>query len=560
MMSNLNVPNINTAGNERYAIIKKPAFAVIVGREFESTTDDPGLFLKVMGLWNDFWWSEDYFSLLEQNPEGTGPVTGAHSMSISFSDQVSKKLNYYIGVEKTSTKIPSGFKTITIPQATWAVFYSNGRPDYETMNYIFNEWFPTTGYKQADAPTLLTFLPIKPGMDYEVWIPIVDDMVQIPLVRKQEDWGRSMGFPSGSLAPFDKKLRVGDFSGGFERQVPDRVKIIKASGEVSPLKTNFRKDLTYEWGTGTRNVPDFLDNWPITGLIIARKGEVWAEEYRFDRKPDMRLTSWSMAKSITSLLLGICMDRGLIKSLDDTADMYVENLKGTLHGGISLRNLSNMSSGANILHQRDIPEIYSKGFVNPDSDLESVVRGWNKTQEPPGTRFNYNELCAFTVAMVIREVTGMGLAEFCQNDLWQPMGAESEAVWLTDSKGKEFNCVYFSARLRDWARLGRLVAQNGVMNGRQIVSKEWIDQCSSWSEKDQQVIYGKASPNMGYKTFFWHPREDGSWLMMMGAQMQILLTDRVTQTVLVQTAVDDQCMGIWTRELFELFSAATKLK
>ena len=97
--------------------------------------------------------------------------------------------------------------------------------------------------------------------------------------------------------------------------------------------------------------------------------------------------------------------------------MYVPSLKGTLHGGISLRDLSNMSSGAAILHDRDNMVIYPEGFWNPDADLESIVKGWNKAQEPPGTRFNYNELCAFTVGMVIREVTGMGLAEFCQETL-----------------------------------------------------------------------------------------------------------------------------------------------
>ena len=86
------------------------------------------------------------------------------------------------------------------------------------------------------------------------------------------------------------------------------------------------------------------------------------ESYQFDRKPDMRLTSWSMAKSVTSLLLGICIDRGLVRSIDDKAEDYVPYLKGTLHGGTSLRNLANMSSGAAILHDRDNPTHLSAGL------------------------------------------------------------------------------------------------------------------------------------------------------------------------------------------------------
>jgi CubicO group peptidase (beta-lactamase class C family)/predicted transcriptional regulator YdeE len=549
-----------TDEHQDYAIVKKPGFDVVVAREGEFTTENGGNLVQIPLLWHDFNWSEDYFTLTELNPEGSGPVTGADTLGISIGEPASPKFNYFIGVEKAKAEAPPNFKTMHIPEATWAVFHSNGRSIGLTYNYIFGEWLPATSYQKGDAPTLEVYLQDESGVDYQIWMPIAGDVKEIPLIQRQEDWGRSKGFPNGDYL-FDKNTRVGMYSGGLERDIPNRARVIQASSQTSPLKTQYRGDISYEWGSATKSVSDYLKRWPVTELVIVRKGEIWVEEYRFDRKPYMRFTSWSMAKSITSLLLGICLDKGLIKSLDDTADMYVEDLKGTLHGSISLRNLSNMSSGAKILHDRDNVVIYGEGFVQPNSDFEAIVKRWNDTQEPPGTRFNYNELCALTIGMVIREVTGMGLAEFCEKELWQPMGAEADAAWLTDSKGKEFNCVFFSARLRDWARLGQLVAQNGAMNGNHIISKEWIDQCSSWSEKDQQVRYGKPNPimlmGMGYKTFFWHPREDGSWLMMHGAFGQVVLIDRKTQTVLVQTAVDGGV--IWMRELLELFNAATRL-
>ena len=84
----------------------------------------------------------------------------------------------------------------------------------------------------------------------------------------------------------------------------------------------------------------------MTGLFIGRADEVWAEHYRYDRTEAMRFSSWSAAKSVTSLLLGICIDRGLIGSLDDTAETYAPELAGSYHGGVTLRNLANMSSGA----------------------------------------------------------------------------------------------------------------------------------------------------------------------------------------------------------------------
>jgi CubicO group peptidase (beta-lactamase class C family) len=237
--------------------------------------------------------------------------------------------------------------------------------------------------------------------------------------------------------------------------------------------------------------------------------------------------------------------------------MYVPELKGTLHGGIAMRHLSNMSSGAAILQDRDNATLYPKMLLNHNADIETTVREWTAVAEAPGTRFNYNELCPLTIGMVIRTVSNGTLAHFCEQALWQPLGAEGDASWFCDSKGKEFNCIGFGARLRDWARLGQMLAQNGAMDGRQIVSEQWIRECTTWSDKDAQVRWGVGMRGMGYKAFFWHPRADGSWMMMNGHHGQRVLVDRPSQTVLVHTAVEGD--PPWQQELFRLFSAAVRM-
>lgn len=277
----------------------------------------------------------------------------------------------------------------------------------------------------------------------------------------------------------------------------------------------------------------------------------------------MRMTSWSMAKSVTSLLFGIALDKGLIGSLDDPAHRYVPSLQGTLHGAIALRHLLNMSSGADVVHERDPVRIDVPALLGDirsrtvGTDAERVVREWTGKLEEPGLRFNYNELCPLTIGMVLRSVSGMSLSEFAQQHLWQPMGAEAQATWLTDSKGKEYNCVGFAACTRDWARLGQLVAQKGQMNGRQVVSADWMDACAQWGPQDRQVSWGQARADTGYKHFFWHPKRDGSWMMMNGHHGQRVIVDRVSRTVMVQTAVDHA--GPWQREFFALFEAATQI-
>jgi CubicO group peptidase (beta-lactamase class C family) len=89
------------------------------------------------------------------------------------------------------------------------------------------------------------------------------------------------------------------------------------------------------------------------------------------------------------LLLGICIDRGLIESLDDSAEKYEPAFAGTELGGCTLRNLSNMSSGVEVTHERDNPTIYPCAFWGPGSDIRRVVAGWNLRREPQGQTFNY---------------------------------------------------------------------------------------------------------------------------------------------------------------------------
>ncbi len=376
-----------------------------------------------------------------------------------------------------------------------------------------------------------------------------------------DKWGADKGYPTGWGGGFNRATthRVGNYSGGFESMLPHHV--IRAGDKPLPFTVALRDDI--KWGFTSRTPRDYLDNWPVTGLLVARKGEIWHESYRFGRTASMRLTSWSMAKSVTSLLLGICLDRKLVASLDDTTDRYVPELKGTLHGQTTLRNLGNMSSGAEILHDRDNALIYPSAFLGAKDTFSSIrhtVTGWNRRREEQGRFFNYNELCPLTIGMVIRQVTGQSLSQFAQEALWRPLGAEADATWSTDAERNEFNCVGFAARLRDWARLGMLVAQRGRANGAQIVSEGWIDECTRWTDADRQVRYGAARPGLlgGYKLFLWHARADGTQVVFNGHHGQRVFIDLPTQTVLVQTAVEHE--GNWQQELYALFEAAVRIK
>lgn len=371
-----------------------------------------------------------------------------------------------------------------------------------------------------------------------------------------DKWGASRGYPIGLAGGLNREpvYRVGNYSGGFEQSFAHRQ--IAPSAAPSPWRESPVDDVRYRWGFSQKSPDDYLASWPVTGLLVARDGQILLERYRFERTAAMRLTSWSMAKSVTSLLLGICLDRALIASYDDEAQTYLPELRGTLHGGVTLRNLSNMSSGAAVLHDRDNNFIYPGAFMGPGSDIGRVVANWSQRAEEQGRRYNYNELCPLTLGMVIRRVTGRSLSEFAQEALWQPLGAQDMATWTTDSKRNEFNCVGFAATLRDWGRLGTLVANRGRMGSTQVVSEKWVREFTTWGPLDTQVRHGVPASHFGYKAHMWHNRPDGSRLYFNGHHGQRVVVDMPTRTVLVQTAVEHE--GNWQAEMFAMFEAFTK--
>jgi hypothetical protein len=372
-----------------------------------------------------------------------------------------------------------------------------------------------------------------------------------------DKWGADQGYPTGWRGQFSRlpEYRVGNYSGGFEKMFPHH--IIEKSTRPTAFDVNLIKDFKYKWGFFNKSPDEYLDSWSTTGLLICRDSSIFYESYRRGRSAEMRLTSWSMAKSVTSLLLGICLDKKLIESYDDAAEKYLPELKGTLHGGITLRNLSNMSSGADILHDRDNRQIYPSAFTSGSANIAQTVANWDRRKEDQGRTYNYNELCPLTIGMVIRKVTGMSMSAFAERVLWQPMGAENAATWTTDSQKNEFNCIGFAATLRDWARLGTLVANLGRVDKTQVVSQSWIQECTSWGDKDQQVRVGVASSRFGYKAHMWHNKPDGSRLYFNGHHGQRVVIDLPTRTVMVHTAVDHD--GNWQAELFEMFDAATRI-
>jgi CubicO group peptidase (beta-lactamase class C family) len=382
----------------------------------------------------------------------------------------------------------------------------------------------------------------------------------------QDKWGESLGYPTG-WGPNGvqqkwegySEYHVGNFSGGIESMLPH--KKISASANKSIL-VNAKRKIKLNF---LMDASDYASRFNRSAILIARNNEIWHEEYRYKRTNDMRFFGWSMTKSILGLLVGIAFDQKKLESLDDRIDKYVPQLVGHTFGDITIRNLLNMSSGIDICESFCSPNNgferygYSQIGYSPRRGIDTDQRRgimtfkWGRN-EIQGQKFNYTDVNPVLMAWVLVYAYQMPLHQIAEQNLWQPLGAASDATWLTDSKGFTFAGAGFSATLQDWARVGILVANEGSANGVQIVSKSWIDETSMHGEKDQGSRFNAARPNRGYRNFFWHHTSNGSVLRMAGALSQSILIDKKTKTVLVQTGISDENGG--DEMMAALFSSA----
>ena len=364
----------------------------------------------------------------------------------------------------------------------------------------------------------------------------------------QDIWGEKSGYPTGwgpvgSLQKWEgyPEYHVGNFSGGLEKMFAHQV--IKASPSPSGFVEAKRKIRASFF----MDAADYADKFNLSGLLIARGNEIWHEQYRFNRTAEMRFFGWSMTKSIVGLLTGIALQEGKFASVDEPIEKYAKPLQGHPFAGITLRNLLNMTSGIAICEAFCSPSTgferygYSQIGYSPrrsegTDQLMGIMRfqwGRNQTQ---GSGFNYTDLCPVLVAWALESVYGQPLCVIAEQKLWQPLGAKNDATWLTDSKGFTFSGAGFSATLRDWARLGLLVAQKGLAHGQQIIPASWLDATSRHDESESAVKFNVARPQRGYKNFFWHHSKDGQMLRMAGNHAQNILMDKKSGTILVQTS------------------------
>ncbi len=227
------------------------------------------------------------------------------------------------------------------------------------------------------------------------------------------------------------------------------------------------------------DLADYLAFNRVAALLVLKDGAVVAEDYELGQRPGDHWVSFSVAKSVSSTLVGIALAEGHIKSLDDPLSRYLPALAEGGYADVTVRNVLQMASGV----------AWSETYTDPGSDRRKVLDLQLKAQPgeilkymaalrkagPPGSRFNYSTGETFVIGALLEAATGRSLADYASATLWRYAGMEGDASWWVEAAGGTGAAGSgLGMSLRDFGRFGQYVLEDGRVGGRPTVPDGWF--------------------------------------------------------------------------------------
>lgn len=284
----------------------------------------------------------------------------------------------------------------------------------------------------------------------------------------------------------------------------DRISILAEAREVAPSATPL--PLPQGKPLDIPGIDKYMAQQRAAGIVILQDGKVRFERYGLGFDANGRWTSFSVAKSFTSTLVGAAIQDGYIKSLDDKVSQYIPGLRGSAYDDVSVRQLLTMSSGVKWNEDYEDPNSDVARFNNakPEPGMDATVSYMRKLPRahPAGEVWHYNTGETNLIGVLVSSATKKPLSEYLQEKIWQPAGMEAPGTWLLGASGHEIAGCCIQAATRDYARMGLFVLANGNAGGKQIVPTDWFAQATV-----KQKDIGKPGRGYGYQ---WWTYDDGS--------------------------------------------------
>lgn len=311
-------------------------------------------------------------------------------------------------------------------------------------------------------------------------------------------------------------------------------------------------DFNYDWQGVIRPAEEVLERTYTNALLVMKDGHIVSEIYRNNSHDRSQFVGWSMTKSITSVLIGCALAEDRIDSLDTPITDYLPELEGSGYAGVSIRHVMQMRSGVEYEERYD----FAKPGAAASNHIFAIVRNTARFADvartlprihAPGEFFQYKTIDTAVLGWLLERVTENSVAAYTARCLWEPLGAESDAFYIMDGPpgtGREFSGAGFNATLRDYARFGQMMLDEGVANGRRIVSADWARHSTHPTGAED------GWPG-GYGLQWWTVGSSDAY-MAIGLQGQYIYVDPATRTVVVKlsyfppgdnSALDDETLA-----------------
>ena len=279
----------------------------------------------------------------------------------------------------------------------------------------------------------------------------------------------------------------------MEKILPTR--LIEKSDSPYPLTYELKDldNLTYIYKGKKYTIADYIQAFKVAGLIVIRDGKILYESYDFGNNEKSRWVSFSVTKSVTSMLLGAAIKDKHISSVKDPIVTYLPQLRDSHYGNVSIEQVLHMSSGVN----------WDEDYSDPTSDV-SLASALNSTKlydylsklgasSEPGNKFNYNTAESNLIGDLVRSAVGNNLSKYLEQKIWKPFGMEFDAYWVLDyDYNLELGGCCINATLRDYARIGIFALNNGnLKNNINVLPDNWMKQSTT------------SSPNLEYYGYQW---------------------------------------------------------
>jgi len=337
---------------------------------------------------------------------------------------------------------------------------------------------------------------------------------------------------------------------------------VHRSGPLYELRRSGRPlDFQYVFEDDEIDFRDYGKRTSTTGLVVLRGEEILHEEYGMGATQDSRFVSFSIAKVITSTLVGVALAEGRLRSLEDPVTDYLTELLGTGYEGVSIKAILQMCSGVCFVEKYGAPDsdlIKILNTLSEGGDLKSMVRAAIREREP-GQMFHYSSNESQVLAWLLTEVTGETVSAYMERKLWGPLGVERDGYWVIDRDrpdGMEAVFMGFNATLRDYARFGLLMAYDGMWRGERILPEGWVAEATT--PDSPHLDHGQLHPSshLGFQYQWWSaPGEDHAF-MSHGGWGQLLLVNPTLNLVMVKLSAWPR---LWVRsdelETYVVFGA-----